>query len=149
MYIVPISGRAVRLSMSSHALSVVSLATLSFVLIEGPSRGWCSVSIVTAGVLMVLTASLIVLRERSGAHPILPRELLRVPGLTAINLAGFLNNFAAFGQIFLLGLFFQEGQVSNALRAGVLLLPTMAAVTTGNTCRAEYPNASECATQCC
>jgi MFS transporter, DHA2 family, methylenomycin A resistance protein len=132
MYIVPIAGRAVRLSMPSHALSVVSLAALSFVLIEGPSRGWSSISIVTVGVLMVLTASLIVLRERSGAHPILPRELLRVPGFTAINLAGFLNNFAAFGQIFLLGLFFQEGQVSNALRAGVLLLPTMAAVTTGN-----------------
>jgi len=131
-YFGPVASHAVRLPMLPHALSAVSIAALSFVLIEGPSRGWASLSIIAAAAVMASAAFIVVLRERISKDPILPREMLAVPGFAAINGAGFLNNFAVFGQIFLLGFYFQEGQASSALRAGILLLPTMLGVTVGN-----------------
>jgi DHA2 family methylenomycin A resistance protein-like MFS transporter len=132
LYIRPVAAKPAPLSVQAHGLSVLSLASISFVLIEGPTRGWVSTSIIAVAAVAVVAVLRIVRLERKGSHPIIPHELLRVSGFGALNLAGFLNNFAGFGQLFLLGLYFQDGRAVNALQAGFLLLPTMAAITAGN-----------------
>ncbi|WP_343730814.1 MFS transporter [Duganella sp.] len=119
------------LSMLSHALGVAALAALSFVLIEGPVLGWLSAQVLTAGAATVIAASLLVRRERIGAHPLLPKALFETPAFAAANGVGFLINFAVFGQLFLLSLFIQQGG-ADALRTGVKLIPMMAAFAIGN-----------------
>ncbi len=119
------------LSMLSHALGVAALAALSFVLIEGPVLGWLSAQVLAAGAATVIAASLLVRRERTGAHPLLPKALFETPAFAAANGVGFLINFAVFGQLFLLSLFIQQGG-ADALRTGVKLIPMMAAFAIGN-----------------
>ncbi|NVE01514.1 MFS transporter [Massilia sp. BJB1822] len=120
------------LSMLSHVLGVLTLAALSFLLIEGPVRGWTSASVVAASFFALLFAGVLVWRERAAAHPILPRALLASSSFAAANFTGFLINFAVFGQIFLLSLFFQQAHGSNALETGMKILPMLAASTIGN-----------------
>ncbi|WP_229256581.1 MFS transporter [Duganella lactea] len=130
--LVPATPRHERaLSMLSHALGVVALAALSFVLIEGPVRGWMSVGVAGAGIVTLAAAALLVMRERTGAHPLLPKALFDTPAFAAANGVGFLINFAVFGQVFLLSLFIQQGG-SDALQTGLKLVPMMAAFAIGN-----------------
>jgi DHA2 family methylenomycin A resistance protein-like MFS transporter len=130
--LVPATPRIQRvLSMLSHALGVAALAALSFVLIEGPSLGWLSAPVLAAAMTAALTAGLLVWRERTGPHPMLPRALFATSAFAAANGVGFLINFAVFGQLFLLSLFLQQGG-SDALHTGLKLLPMMAAYAVGN-----------------
>jgi DHA2 family methylenomycin A resistance protein-like MFS transporter len=120
------------LSMLSHVLGVVILASLTFFLIEGPARGWRSESVLLAAVIASVSVVALVRRERRGAHPLLPPALFRARGFVSINLTGFFINFGAFGQLFLFGLYLQQAQSADALHAGLLLLPMMASITIGN-----------------
>lgn len=120
------------LSLMSHGLGVLALASLSFVLIEGPVLGWLSAPVLAAVLLTVAAAGLLVRRERGGSHPLLPRELFRTTTFAATNGVGFLINFAVFGQLFLLSLFLQQSNGSDALDTGLKLLPMMAAFALGN-----------------
>ncbi|WP_295951935.1 MFS transporter [Rhodoferax sp.] len=120
------------LSLLSHAFGVLILTALSFFLIEGPTLGWGSAPVVAAAVVAVAAALALVQRERTGAHPLLPRALLHTAGFGAANMTGFLINFAVFGQLFLLSLYLQQARSADALQAGLQLLPMMAAFTVGN-----------------
>jgi DHA2 family methylenomycin A resistance protein-like MFS transporter len=119
------------LSMFSHMLSVAALAALSFVLIEGPVLGWGSVQVLGAAAAAIGAAFLLVRRERTGAHPLLPRALFETPAFAAANGVGFLINFAVFGQLFLLSLYIQQSG-ADALHTGLKLIPMMAAFAVGN-----------------
>ena len=131
--LVPAAPRHERgLSMFSHVLGVAALASLSFVLIEGPSRGWTSVPVLLAAVCAICTVTVLVQRERSGSHPLLPHALLVTHGFGAANGLGFLINFAAFGQLFLLSLYLQQSGGADALHTGLKLLPMMASFMVGN-----------------
>jgi DHA2 family methylenomycin A resistance protein-like MFS transporter len=118
------------LSMFSHLLGVAALAALSFVLIEGPVLGWGSVPVLGAAAA-IGAAFLLVRRERTGAHPLLPRALFETPAFAAANGVGFLINFAVFGQLFLLSLYIQQSG-ADALHTGLKLIPMMAAFAVGN-----------------
>jgi DHA2 family methylenomycin A resistance protein-like MFS transporter len=132
-WLVPATPRQPRaLSMLSHALGVVALAGLSFVLIEGPALGWTSAAVLLAAALAAGAIGLLVRRERSGSHPLLPRALFDQPAFAAANGVGFLINFGVFGQLFLLSLFLQQSGGADALHTGLKLLPMMAAYAAGN-----------------
>jgi DHA2 family methylenomycin A resistance protein-like MFS transporter len=83
-------------------------------------------------VTAVLAAGVLVQRERSGPHPLLPHALFATSAFAAANGVGFLINFAVFGQLFLLSLFLQQAGGSDALHTGLKLLPMMAAFAAGN-----------------
>jgi DHA2 family methylenomycin A resistance protein-like MFS transporter len=119
------------LSMLSHALGVVALAAMSFVLIEGPALGWTSPAVLAAALATAAAATLLVQRERKGPHPMLAKALFATPAFAAANGVGFLINFAVFGQLFLLSLFIQQGG-ADALHTGLKLIPMMAAFAVGN-----------------
>lgn len=131
--LVPTAPRHARgLSIFSHALGVAALASLSFLLIEGPALGWTSVSVLTAALCAMMMIALLVQRERGGAHPLVPHALLFTPSFGAANGLGFLINFAAYGQVFLLSLFLQQSGGADALHTGLKLLPMMGAFMLGN-----------------
>ena len=131
-WLAPSTPRHARdLSVLSHVLGVAALAALSFVLIEGPVLGWTSAGVLGAGASVLAAVALLVRRERSGVHPLLPKALFDTPAFAAANGVGFLINFAVFGQLFLLSLFIQQGG-ADALQTGLKLIPMMAAFAIGN-----------------
>ncbi|MBU6439827.1 MAG: MFS transporter [Betaproteobacteria bacterium] len=115
-----------------HLLAVTMLAALALALIEGGSWGWASPRILAALALSAAAALLLFHCERRAAAPILPRALLGRPGFAAVNAVGFLINFGAFGQLFLISLYFQKARHADAWHAGLDLLPLMAMFTLGN-----------------
>jgi MFS transporter, DHA2 family, methylenomycin A resistance protein len=122
-YVAPISGRPVRLAVSGHVISIIVLAAFSFTLIEGPRLGWRSPLVVGAAALAVTAVALLTARERHTANPVLPWTLFTNPRYRGANLIGFLFNFALYGGIFMLGLFFQHARGASSFQAGVELLP--------------------------
>jgi DHA2 family methylenomycin A resistance protein-like MFS transporter len=131
--VIPKSVRHFRaLNASSHLLGVTALGGLSFALIEGPVHGWTSAPILCAVLVVLVAGSAFVRRERSVDSPLLPRELFTTARFPAANMLGFLINFSAYGQLFLLSLFLQEARGATPLAAGTQLLPTMLLFTLGN-----------------
>lgn len=120
------------LSPVSHVLGVLFLSSVSYALIEGNVRGWTSHPILIAAVVAVASAALLVSRERTHPHPVLPRNLYRMRGFGASNAIGFLINFGAYAQFFLISLYLQQAQKVSALDAGLLLLPMMCVFTLGS-----------------
>jgi len=120
------------LSPISHVLGVLFLSSVSYALIEGNVRGWTSHSILIAAAVAVASAALLVARERTHPHPVLPRSLYRMRGFGASNAIGFLINFGAYAQFFLISLYLQQAQKASALDAGLMLLPMMCVFTLGS-----------------
>jgi len=70
----------------------------------------------------VLAAAL-VRRERTSAHPLVPRELVADRRFTASTAGGALLNFAFYGELFFLALFLQQERGLDALQTGLAFLP--------------------------
>lgn len=120
------------LSAVSHVLGVLFLGSVCYALIEGNVYGWSSRPILIAAAVALAGAALLVARERTHPHPVLPRSLYGTRGFGAANAVGFFINFGAFGQLFLLSLYLQQSQRTSALDAGLQLLPMMCVFTLGN-----------------
>ncbi|MFE6051090.1 MFS transporter [Kitasatospora sp. NPDC056446] len=116
-------ARAARPAPLGHLIWIVALAALSYALIEGPQLGWGAAPVVVAYAVAVVAAALLVRRERRGDKPVMPWALFRRPGFSGANLVGFFFNFALFGTIFMLGLFFQHAQGASPFVAGLELIP--------------------------
>ncbi len=123
---------AARPEVAPHLLAVIMLAALAFVLIEGGSWGWASPRIVGALALSLGAALAFGYCERRARAPIVPRALLGRPGFLEVNAVGFLINFGAFGQLFLVSLYFQKALHADAWHTGLDLLPLMAMFMLGN-----------------
>jgi DHA2 family methylenomycin A resistance protein-like MFS transporter len=122
-YIAPSEGHTTKLAVPGHALWIVTLAALSFALIEGPRLGWAAGAVLVSYAVLVIAAGLLVVRERRADNLVMPWNLFRRPGFVGANLVGFFFNFALYGSMFMLSLFFQHARGANALQAGVELLP--------------------------
>jgi DHA2 family methylenomycin A resistance protein-like MFS transporter len=122
------------LDMPSHALVMIALAALSFVLIEGPGFGWSSPAIIGSALLVPLVLMLAVIRERRSSTPVIPAGLARNGTFWALNGIGACMNVVVFGEIFVLSLFIQKVDGESALGAGVRMLPVMAVFAIANFC---------------
>jgi MFS transporter, DHA2 family, methylenomycin A resistance protein len=131
--VVPLTPRAVvELHAARHAWGMIALAGLCYALIEGPSHGWTSPSIIGAVCLAAAAAILFLHRERRAAAPIIPVRLRRDSRFVAANAVGFLINFGLFGGTFMLSLFLQKAREASPFAAGVQLLPMMLVFVAGN-----------------
>jgi DHA2 family methylenomycin A resistance protein-like MFS transporter len=131
-YIAPAERRPVTLAVPGHAMWIVALAALSFALIEGPQLGWGANPVLVSYVVLVILGGLLVVRERRADSLIMPWNLFRLPGFVGANLVGFLFNFAVYGSMFMLSLFFQHARGANPFLAGLELLPMTIWVPLGN-----------------
>lgn len=132
-YVISASPRQqMKLNLLSHGLGVITLASLAFSLIEGPSYGWTSPQIMGGFLFTIVTASLFIIAERNSKQPIIPFSLFRNSQFSLANIVGFLINFALFGGIFMFGLFLQHARGASPFLAGLELLPMMAVFVIGN-----------------
>jgi EmrB/QacA subfamily drug resistance transporter len=112
-----------RLDLVGASLSIVGLLTLVYGIIEGPTEGWTSTTILGAfGVAAVVLAAFAWWELRS-SHPMLNLQVFENPRFTAASLGIMLIFFAMFGSTFLLTQYLQSIMGFSALRAGAALLP--------------------------
>jgi EmrB/QacA subfamily drug resistance transporter len=111
-----------------QSLVIVTLATLTYGVIEGPSRGWGSPLIVAMFAVAAAAAVTLVRVESRREQPLLDIRFFRsVPFSGASGIAvlafGVLSGF-----LFLNTLYLQEGRGFSALHAGLLTLPMAAMI---------------------
>lgn len=115
-----------------HAFGVLALAGLAYSLIEGPTHGWGSPTIVGSIVVTLVFAAAFVVRELRVPDPILPIRLFRSAAFATPNVVGFLLNFGLYGVLYMIGLFLQQVHGASPLKAGLEMLPMMIVFVIGN-----------------
>ena len=77
-------------------------------MIEAGERGvGDAATLIAAGLFVIATAAFVAIERRS-RHPAVPLDLFRSPLVATAIVGGLLFNFAFYGQVFVLSLYFQE-----------------------------------------
>ncbi|MGW1048439.1 MFS transporter [Streptomyces sp. NPDC001118] len=117
----------VAFDLPGQLMAVVTLAALTFAVIEGGHHGLTATVLAAAGVAVVAGVAFVAVEARRRA-PMLPLELFRLRGVSVPVVAGFACNAAFYGGVFVLSLFFQEQRGQSAFSAGLMFVP-MAVIT--------------------
>jgi EmrB/QacA subfamily drug resistance transporter len=112
-----------RLDPLGALLSIVSLGSILWAVIEGPSHGWTSASVLTGmGVGALLLVAFFVW-ELTYSSPMLDMHFFKDPRFSAASGAIMLTFFALFGMLFVLTQYLQLVLGFSAVKAGVILIP--------------------------
>jgi EmrB/QacA subfamily drug resistance transporter len=117
-----------RLDLLGATLSAAALLTIVDAVIEGPDRGWTSLTTLGEAVLGIAVAAGFVLRELTAANPLIDVRVFRHRAFSAATGAIGLTFFALFGSLFALTQYLQLVHGYSPLSAGVRALPFAAAV---------------------
>ncbi|MEU2035010.1 MFS transporter [Nocardia amamiensis] len=120
-----------RLDLTGGALSVVAVAALVYMIIEGPRNGWHT-SAVIAGILAALATAAFIAWELRHPNPMLDIRKFRDRAFAGANLAVLLFFLAAFGSIYYITQHLQFVLEYDPLATGVRLLPLAGAVFVGS-----------------
>ena len=104
-------------------LSIVGLGSLLFAIIEGPTNGWTSTSVVIGFVVGIIAVGAFIAWESHSDHPMLDVSFFKNPRFSAANGAITLTFFAMFGSMFLMTQYWQFVHGYTPLEAGVRLVP--------------------------
>ncbi len=104
-------------------LAVVFLAGLTYGLIEAPSHGWTSSTVVLSLLIAALTAPAFLVAEHVSAHPMLPLGMFRSRQFSGANAVTFAVYGALGGALFLLPVELQIVVHYSPLESGLALLP--------------------------
>ena len=116
------------LDLPGQAAAIVAVGSLTFAVIEAGERGiGNTATLIAAGLFVIATAAFIAIERRS-RHPAVPFDLFRSPLVATAIVSGLLFNFAFYGQVFVLSLYFQDVLGHSALVAGLMFLPLTALI---------------------
>lgn len=118
-----------RIDLAGQGTAMLTIAALTFALIESQTFGWTSPWILLVLGVAVVSALAFLLIESRSSHPMLPLRLFSNSTLAAGVVAGMLINFVLAGILFLLPLFFQQVLGYSALTTGLAFLPLTLPVT--------------------
>jgi EmrB/QacA subfamily drug resistance transporter len=119
-------GSVGRIDLPGAAWAVIALSGLTYALIEGPSRGWSSTSILTCIGVGVVASALFAVVERRSQNPMLPPRMFAQRQFAATNAVTFVLYGALGGVLFLLPVALQQVAGYSPLDAGLSLLPVTA-----------------------
>jgi DHA2 family methylenomycin A resistance protein-like MFS transporter len=123
-FIAPSTPQAKRsLDLPGQGAAILALGMLTFALIEGNSLGILSPLILAAYTGSVLFFLLLLWREKTTGHPMLPLALFRERTFSATNVVALCQTFTFTGFIFVISLFLQEVKHYSPSLTGVALLP--------------------------
>ncbi len=117
----PQGGRS--LDLPGQVASILTLGMLTFALIEGNSLGIMSPLILAAYTGSVLFFLLLLLREKTTSHPMLPLALFQERTFSATNVVAVCQTFTFTGFLFVMSLFLQQVKHYSPSLTGVALLP--------------------------
>jgi MFS transporter, DHA2 family, methylenomycin A resistance protein len=129
---VPDSGRAhaQQFDLVGQISLVAIIGCLTFLLIEVPRCGWMPGASACIAALIV-AVPVFIAAETSFPSPMLPFTLFRSLRFSSTAAVGMLHNAGIFGQIFVLGLSFQELLSQTPIQAGISFLPLTGALAVG------------------
>jgi EmrB/QacA subfamily drug resistance transporter len=111
-----------------QSLVIITLATLTYGVIEGPSRGWGSPLIVAMFAVAAVAAVALVRVESRREQPLLDIRFFRSVPFSGASAIAVLAFGVLSGFLFLNTLYLQEGRGFSALHAGLLTLPMAAMI---------------------
>lgn len=112
-----------RLDIAGAVLSLVTVASIVFAIIEGPDRGWANPVTLGAFLLGLLAGLCFVLWELRQKEPMLDPRLFRLRGFSAGALTVAVQFLSAFGFFFIFIQYLQYVTDRSPLAAAVALLP--------------------------
>lgn len=119
---------AKRMDPAGLLLSILTLGTLVYTVIEAPNHGWLSPHSLIGYVLTVAFGAIFVWMEHSSDHPMIDVALFGNPRFTAASGSITVAYFALFGFSFLVTQYFQGVREYSPLETGVRVLPIAVAV---------------------
>lgn len=105
------------------SLSIVSLGSILWAVIEAPSHGWTSPSILIGFAIGVVGLAAFFAWEVHTAHPMLDLRFFENPRFSAASGAITLVFLALFGTLFLMTQYLQSVLAYSTVKAGAVLLP--------------------------
>ena len=115
-----------RIDAGGAVLATASLAAIAYALIEGPSRGWTSGTVVVSLLVGVVGAVAFLVFEHRSAAPMLPLDLFRNQQFAVTNAVTFVVYAGLGGVLFLLPVVLQVVNHYSPLASGAALLPITA-----------------------
>jgi len=112
-------------------LSIAGLGLLLWAIIEGPSRGWTSATVLGAGLVSAAVLGGFVLWESRSTHPMLKLEFFSDRRFSVALAAECLAVFGLMGALFLQTQFLQFDLGYSPLQAGLRILPIAVMVVVG------------------
>ncbi|WP_046590077.1 MFS transporter [Streptomyces mangrovisoli] len=109
----------------STALTAAGLGSLIYAIIEAPDRGWGDPLVLALFAVSAVLLTLLVLRERRSARPMLDMKLLADRGFLLNTVAATLVMFTMSGLLFVLPQYLQAVLGHDAFGTGLRLLPMM------------------------
>ena len=99
------------------------LAAATAAAIEGSRLGWLSPAIVAGALIAAVALGAFLYVDRRAAHPLIPAELLRGPGVVVALAVIAMMTFAMYGLLFMASLYFQSVLGISPFAAGLFMLP--------------------------
>ncbi|MFM0490742.1 MFS transporter [Paraburkholderia graminis] len=121
-----------RIDLAGQTLAVVTLAALTYAVVESGRLGWTSTIVLSGLTISVVMAALFITVEARSAQPLLPLALFRSAAVSVSALTGWSLNFGYYGLMFAMSLFFQSVRHDTPLETGLAFLPMTAVVTVAN-----------------
>jgi DHA2 family methylenomycin A resistance protein-like MFS transporter len=125
-------GVSRRFDAAGQALAILALGALAVTLIEVAHDGLAPI-VWAAAVVALVSAFAFLAVERRVAEPMLPLGLFREHAFAGGAVIGVLINFAFYGELFVINLYFQDVRGHGALAAGLAVLPQLGAIVAGST----------------
>ena len=122
------AAHARRVDPVGQVLIIVTLASLTYAIIEGPRHGWGSATILGLFAVSAAAATALVIYERRREEPLLDLRFFRSAPFTGAVVIAITAFSALAGFLFLNTLYLQDARHLSALHAGLYTLP-MAAMT--------------------
>lgn len=134
LWVVPDSRdpEAPRLDLGGLALSVATIGTLVFAIIEAPDAGWLSTQTLVLGAVAAVLGAAFIALERRVAAPMLDVRIFRNLRFSAASLAITVAFLALSGFIFLITQYFQFLKGYGPLETGLRMLPVAVSVAIGS-----------------
>ncbi len=97
--------------------------SLAIVLIEVEKYGWGSPFIISILILIFVSFALLIITEKYVQYPMLPLGFFKSTAFSCSNIIGFIINCGAYGQLFLLPLYFSKVRQYSVTKIGFAVLP--------------------------
>src|ERR1700692_846298 len=108
--------------------AIACLASLAGATIEGGALGWSNGFVIAGFAVAAALGALFVLQEQRAEQPMLPLWLFRHRLFALTALGGLLGNFAFYGLIFVLSLYFQRVNGLSPFATGLAFFPMLGMV---------------------
>ncbi len=128
----PSVRRPAAVDLPGQVTAVVALLALTFAVIEGSQGDILAPAVLVAAVVAVVAGVAFVAIEVRSRQPMLPATLFRSRTAATVMLAGFANNAAYYGMVFVLGLYVQRELGLSALATGLMFVPMSLVIVTVN-----------------